>query len=210
MSNNKKIVNNFFIFFSVFVLIIIIGFLTMKKPEFEYKISAENTLDKVINDTDFIRPEKAMAIIQNKHPQYRFVDLRNPDMFEKGHLEGAINIPFKDLLNKNYKNILNQSEFINVLYCSNELRSKEAWLLLIQIGYKNNKVMLGGYDFVTDYILDGYETKMGSYPNDKPLYDYAKVVKETKKSPVESAPTTIAPKPIIVKERKQSKVAGGC
>jgi len=181
----------------------------MKKPEYKYELDLETSLQEVINDTTLLRPEKAISIINNKHSQYRFIDLRNPAEFTKGHLESAINIPFKDLLSQEYESILNQEEFVNVLYAETELEAKEAKLLLRQIGYINNIVMLGGYQFVTNFIMDGYKTKSGLYPDDKTAYDYAKIVKNTKG--YAKIDQEIKPKKVLVKTRKvETQVAGGC
>lgn len=181
----------------------------MKKPVYKYELTIENALLEIVNDSDLLRPEKAVSIINNMHPQFRFIDLRNPAEFNKGHLDGAINIPFKDLLADDYKEVLNQDEKINILYCNSEMESKEAVLLLKQIGYINNKVLLGGYQFITTYILDDYKTKAGIYPDDKAAYDYAKVASETKGfSNIEQKSV---PKKVVIKtQRVKSTVAGGC
>ena len=73
------------------------------------------------------------------------VDVRMPQEFETGHMEGAININFFD---PNFKNQLldldkNKKYYF---YCKNDSRSERAAEFLLQNDYPEAYVLKGGYD----------------------------------------------------------------
>ena len=62
------------------------------------------------------------------------VDVRSPQEYREGHLEGAILIPEYELISKHSKNFKSKDEAI-IVYCSNGLRSKKAQRKLEKLGY---------------------------------------------------------------------------
>lgn len=64
------------------------------------------------------------------------VDVRSPQEYREGHLEGAILIPEYELMGKHSKAFKAKDETI-ILYCSNGLRSKKAQRKLEKQGYTN-------------------------------------------------------------------------
>jgi rhodanese-related sulfurtransferase len=207
--NNKGKQNTSILIVLALFLIILTGLIFQSRHDSDYAISAEENLSEILYDSDLMRPENAIAIINSNHPQFRFIDLRTPEEYNSGHLESAINIPFKDLLSDEYIETLDQEKYVNVLYSSNELLAKEATMLLKQLGYLNNRALLGGYYFITTYILDGYETKYGRYPDDKAAYDFKKIAEETKS--FSDVSTELKPPKKTKKIKKvETEVAGGC
>ena len=64
------------------------------------------------------------------------VDVRSPQEYREGHLEGAILIPEYEIMSKHSKAFKAKDETI-ILYCSNGLRSKKAQRKLEKQGYTN-------------------------------------------------------------------------
>jgi len=81
------------------------------------------------------------------------IDVRTKKEWDSGHIEGATNIPLKDLLYKIDKFTKNYNEEI-LLYCKSGNRSGKAKKLLDEIGYTNTK-NLGGIENVSENY--GYE-----------------------------------------------------
>jgi hypothetical protein len=48
--------------------------------------------------------------------------------------------------------------------------------MLKQLNYKNIRVALGGYDFIDKYIMESYGIKTGVYDDEKPRYDFLRLV----------------------------------
>ena len=51
--------------------------------------------------------------------------------------------------------------------------------MLKQLNFKNIKVALGGFDFIHNYIVDSYGIKTGVYDDEKPRYDFIRLVAGT-------------------------------
>jgi rhodanese-related sulfurtransferase len=64
------------------------------------------------------------------------VDVRSPQEYREGHLDGAILIPEYEIVSK-HSNTFKSKEEIIILYCTNGLRSKKAQRKLEKLGYKN-------------------------------------------------------------------------
>lgn len=64
------------------------------------------------------------------------VDVRSPQEYREGHLEGAILIPEYEITSKHSKIFKSKDETI-ILYCSSGLRSKKAQRKLEKLGYTN-------------------------------------------------------------------------
>ena len=75
------------------------------------------------------------------------IDIRNAYYYNIGHIKGAINIPYYDLLT-NYKHYLNKYS-IYYLYCDTGEQSLEITKRLNSFGYSTISIS-GGYD---EYLI---------------------------------------------------------
>ena len=141
----------------------------------------------------------------------QFIDLRTPLEFDAGHLPGAINIPLKSLVNRDNCSVMLNADKVNVLYGTYGDQAIEAGLLLKQVGINNFKICPADYSFIKNDLLNNYSVYTGVYNNEKPRYDYAKVVAETAGAAV-GAGNTSAPAPAkpIIKRKKKEAGGGGC
>lgn len=93
-----------------------------------FKRKLERSLDKKdINRNELEKLLKDGAIL---------VDVRSPQEYKEGHLDGAISIPEYEIISKHSSSFSSKDENI-ILYCSNGLRSKKAQRKLEKIGYTN-------------------------------------------------------------------------
>jgi len=197
----------------VFVIIIILGVVFVNEPHKRYRISTEEMLTEVQSYEDIVGPEKVMDILYGDDSLYRFIDLRSSHEYIKGHLEHAINIPIHKIFDKEYAKILNQDKRINILYYSDHCGACGPWMILKQLGYKNNKILLGGYDYVNDFILKEYSPMTGNFKNENAKYDYAKIVSETAGAgsvATQSSSNKPASSTPIKKKKKKVEEEGGC
>ncbi|XP_078152216.1 protein HIGH ARSENIC CONTENT 1, mitochondrial-like [Carex rostrata] len=85
----------------------------------------------------------------------RYLDVRLPEVFEAGHVEGATNIPFYSSVTPEGK--VKNPQFVEqvtalvgkeeefIVACNTGVRSKLATIDLFNAGFKNVKNMSGGY-----------------------------------------------------------------
>lgn len=195
----------------IFAIIVILGALLVKEPHKKYKISTEEMLTEVQSYNDVVGPDVIMDILYGNNKQFRFIDLRSSHDFLKGHLDNAINIPIHRIFDDEYKAILNQDEYINILYYSDHCGACGPWMILKQLGYKNNKILLGGYDYVNDFILKEYSPMTGNFKNEKSKYDYAKIVSETAGAGSAATQSTAKKSNATpMKKKKKVEEEGGC
>lgn len=71
------------------------------------------------------------------------VDVRSPQEYREGHIDGAINLPEYNI-RRNVQNILKDKNELIVLYCSVGERSKMAQIKLQRLGYTNVYTVYGG------------------------------------------------------------------
>lgn len=148
-----------------------------KEPRKKYAISAEQALEAYINKEDILSAEKLANVLLCKHKgMYQMIDIRTPHEYVKSHVPGAINIPAKDILDLEYYPILNQDKHINVIYCRGGNQAINTYMILKQLGFKNIKVALGGYDYINEFLIEQYGIKTGDYYGEKPKYDFMRLV----------------------------------
>ena len=113
------------------------------------KISSYETSQKIFkrnrnsneNNIDY---ESAKTILKNDKNAI-LVDVRSPQEYKEGHLEGSINIALYDLEKESEKLIKNKQNTI-ILYCQSGNRSNKALEILKEQGYKSLYQIEGGLD----------------------------------------------------------------
>ena len=196
----------------IFASIILLGLIFMPKPVKHYQISEEEMLARIIKAQGIAGPEVIVDLIYNPDDKYRFIDLRSAPEYLNGHLPNAINIPINHIFDKEYEKIWKEEGKTNLLYYADHAGACGPWMILNQTGYKNIKIVLGGYHYVNDYIINSYGPMTGSHRDEKANYDFAKISSQTSGGGV-SVSAAEGDKPAgvpVVKKKKEGKSGGGC
>jgi rhodanese-related sulfurtransferase len=177
------------------VIIVFLAFLFRpKSPEYQTEI---NQAVKMMID-----PQNQVGLSDLAGKQ--LIDIRSSELFAQGHPENAINIPVRNLLDKEslelFDRLLKSSQ-VAILYGSDELQAVAPCLLLQQMGYTNLKTTKGGYVATNEFK----ETALST--SEVMLLDT-----ETMKAKQEiNAPSTEKKKPqVVVPVRKEASSGGGC
>ena len=93
------------------------------------------------NDIDY---ENAKIILKNDNTSV-LIDVRSPQEYKEGYLNGAINIPLYEL-EECCDCKLKDKEKITIVYCQSGIRSKKAVNILKKNGFKNLYHLKGGLD----------------------------------------------------------------
>ena len=202
-------------FVIAFILVIVIGLLTINRPDLKFKLTEDETLEQILLDEDVIFPEDLVGIIEMEEPGYLLLDIRNPYEYIKGHITGAENIPANSILDKeNLKMLDNQvKDSVNViLYGQTQLYANGPWLILKQMGYNNIKVLMGGYHYFTTGPLDFYDMpEVPAYLVEEPLFNYYEVMEEMGSTSIGEDNDAGQPQIVIPSRKKKgSVVEGGC
>ncbi len=200
----------------VFLFIIFIGFITMKKSEYVYKTNPGEMVETILSMKDEMTPEEAVELAKVNDPNFVFIDIRTRYDFIKGHVENALNIPLTQLITENTLNTFDKyakESVCMVLYGNNQTEANGPWMVLKQLGYSNVKVLLGGYDYYS--IKPGDTDKVPDVPEyyvEKPKYDFAKIASETASSVTTGDDNGTQPAlPVMpVRKKKKKAISGGC
>jgi len=209
---HKRISNKLPIIGISAVVIILIGLISMSSAKHRYKISSDEMLKEVLLKEYVIRPQKFMDIYYNNDTLYRFIDLRSSPDFLEGHIKGAIHIPLHEILADEYTEIFNQDEKINVLYYSDHCGACGPWMIIKQLGYKNIKVLIGGFNYVKPNIMDEYSPMTGNFSDEKAKYNYVKIINETSGAAdiKDDLKNDTPPDIKIIKKEETKEEEGGC
>ena len=190
----------------LFLLIILIGVVTFKKPKYVFEKDTATTLQKIIEEDHFLSLEDFNSIDPT---QYILLDVRSNFEYAKGHLKDAINISahqtFSDSSTKLLKSLKNRDKTI-IVYGENPDNADSAWMLLYQLGYENVKILSAE----TKYT-DG-KFKIKNYDLEKPSVNYAQVMQKAQSSSGnKNEIKKSTPKKVVPKLKKKKRVAeGGC
>ena len=206
---------SFVAFVVIFVLVIVIGLLTINKADLKYKLSIDETIEQLMANEDKIFPEDLVGIIEMNDPAYVLIDIRNPYEYIKGHIAGASNIPSNSLLDKENMKMLNQyaSDSLEViLYGQTQLEANGPWMILKQMGYDNINVLLGGYHYFTTGPLDFYDMpEVPAYLVEEPAFDFYGIMEAMGSIIDDDMDEADQPQAVVpVRKKKESVVEGGC
>ncbi|TDN96227.1 rhodanese-like domain-containing protein [Sunxiuqinia elliptica] len=179
-----------------------------------YKLTAEQLLNELKTDQQFVHPDQVADMLIQKDPSLQLIDVRSSAEFEKFSLPGAINVPLENLLSEDYEYYLNQDIKLNVFYSNGSTAANEAWMIARQLGYKNNYVLRGGLNFWVETIMNPQKPAETSPNEELARYDFRKAASSALGGGGAIAPVAEvdvpAAKPPIIKRKKKKSVQGGC
>lgn len=190
---------------SLFLVVIIFGLLTFSRPVHKYQISVQEML------VELNQHSNSVSLNDLSNSDFVLIDLRQTYDFQKGSIDGSINIPVSDILNKEFIAMFddwqNSSKTV-VLFAENEQATAAPWMLLKQLGYQNMKTLAGGYGFYRQNQQQN-SPEMQAYKAEQPALDFAEFIKNI--SGGESVtPKTEPTKILPVQRKKRSATEGGC
>lgn len=189
---------------TLFILAVLIGLLTYKRPKNVYAHNTKDTLEKITNENYY------STLDELKNPDYVLIDIRNQYEFEKGHLENAINIYAPEILNEINSKVfdeLKKDKKTAILYGNNPQEVNAPFLILYQLGYDNIKLLAVENSYMQNKLI----TKNSDI--EKSEGDIAAFISESAKKAniVETVKVVKTPKKVITVQKKKKAVAeGGC
>ena len=190
---------------TLFILAVIIGLLTYKRPKNVYAINTKDTLEKITSTSYFTTLEEL------KNPEYVLIDIRNQYEFEKGHLENAINIYAAEILSEDNIKVfeeLKESNKTAILYGNNPQEVNAPFLILYQLGFDNIKLLAIENSYLQNKLISKNTVV------EKSTADITAFINESvkKANTVETVKTVAAPpkKVITVEKKKKAAAEGGC
>jgi len=193
----------------VFILILVIGLLTIKRPYLEYSRDLLSSARDAQNPSMTVYPNDVAALL-GQGSKVLLVDVRSEYDFARGHLDNALQIPKIDLLTKKnvemFRDAVKEHRTI-VLYGKDQLDVTAPAMLLRDLGIGDVKVIAGGYEAARK-ALSGEQADPEEYNAEKAAYNYSEMAKAPPADA--SAPTNLAPEIVMPVKKAKGKAEGGC
>ena len=168
--NTNNNLNNISILAFVFVAIVVIVNLFTTN---NYGRSNREVVELLSGNEDALSYHQLRNIVHGNGTGYYLVDLRDEVTFQEGHLPGAINIPFDQLLENQGLRTLGRSSGTPVLYADAESRAQTARLLLLAKGVGEDIRVLGGnYETALKYVVEEFKPSFAGYKDEKARFDF--------------------------------------
>lgn len=196
------------------VLLILSGFgltLLPEKPD-KTQIPAKDFLVKIYDQARYLSTHDVAKRLIDRDPSVFLIDVRTPDEFEEYSIPGAFNIPLENILNKEWKDYLNQEGMDVILYSNGDIYADQAWALIAQQGVKNLYVMKGGLNQWFATIIKPVappETAPSEAFDQYAFERAASIYFGGSSAGVESA-APAEKKEVVVHKKKKKAAEGGC
>ncbi len=198
---NQTLNDSTLLFFSIIMLAVVFALFTSGK----YGASNRQVVDK-LQDNVFISYESLYTwhSSDSKERDQLVVDLRPPEEYREGHLAGAVNIPFADLLDRSHRRTLKTNSPV-WLYAGHEHVSVAALTLLLGQGFENVQVIPGNFQAIKQHVVESFDPSRAFYRDDKARWDHQRfmplgITKEPDRKP----------SPAIPAPPEETPVPGGC
>jgi len=148
-------------YYFISALVIMLGFLLLFLPfrKNVNQLSPENLLLSITNNDRFYTTDEVAKLIVLGDPSIQLIDVRTPEEFAKYSLQGAINIPLANILDRDdagdleWEGYFNQDVKTNILYSNGSVYANQSWMLLKRLNFPNNYVMKGGLNKWVETIM---------------------------------------------------------
>jgi rhodanese-related sulfurtransferase len=143
--------------------------------------------------------------LMNHAFEINLIDVRPKEAFEKGHLPLALNIPLKDIFNREWENVFKQHHKRNVFYADDVNLAKKACLSTKFIGTSENYVLAETMAEFSAQILNAEPPGLGASKKDLEAFAFRtnarKAIEELDRS------LSRLSRPV---QKKAVKAKGGC
>ena len=196
------------------VLVIIIGLVTLRRPDIKYSLTPAESLSLLNEPGLVVTPDQAASILKDSAGKTIFIDVRNSIAFERGHVKNAVNIPVRELFSKSSKTTLRDIEKAGqtaVLYGETQQQANGPWLMLRQTGFKNVLLFTGNFAQL-DITNSDSMTRLLPQLSETPLIDTAalKAISAPAIGGKETSQTINAEKKKVTPVKKTGSSGGGC
>jgi rhodanese-related sulfurtransferase len=142
-----------------------------------YKVSVKDQAQILASSqSSFSLLDLAMAI-KDYDPNILFIDLRPEVDYANGHLPNAINVPLPKLFDVVYSEYIDgREDIVKVIYANGEVDASRALSLLAMRGFKNFKVLSGGYAIASDFIISEPTPSYFHYSEEQKKLNYNRLM----------------------------------
>lgn len=202
MSTNNQLNSISLLAFSFVAIIVVVNLLTTNNYG-----KANNQVVKAIagKDNNFSYHD-LKAIANGNQSVFQLVDLRSEAEFAEGHLPGAINVPFDQIIDRSSLRKIRKTGKTPVLYAERESLAHTARMLLLSKGFDGELQIMGGtYQTAVEFAIENFSPAMANYKEEKARFDFVRFMRAGSEPDARQRPASIIPARVEV-----TSAAGGC
>ncbi len=160
----------------IIIGLILLGAIIRSLISADYAVTVDETIqfDAKKSPMNYLAFHRKLG--NNDIDKYQLIDIRKNTIFQKGHVPGAINIPYARLLKKEGLSQINKKKPI-LIYCSEEPKAATAALMLYQYGFKKVNYLPGGFHTIKQFVLEEFDPAHGFYSVEKQQYNYQNYIR---------------------------------
>jgi rhodanese-related sulfurtransferase len=197
----------------IFVIIIIVGLLTLTSPRLKYKLSPNEAIGIVMVANQGVDASKIDNMLISSNNPTILIDIRNNYDYARSHIASATNISAVELLSKDnikWLNELKDRKTTVVIYGDTPLQANGPWMVFQQLGFDNITFLKGGYNYYIEFKNAKKNTvTIPVFEAGKANYNYAEVAKPRSLGADDN--NKPAKKHTVVRRKKKgAATAGGC
>ncbi len=194
------------------VLLISLGVITAFVPLKQNKVNLlkpSELLKKSMDEQFNLTVDEVARYMIRGNVDFMIIDLRTPEEYKAFNIPGSINIPYKDLLHKDYGGYLDQDELKNIFYSNGDIVASQAWTLCAGMGYKNNYVMQGGMNEWYKTVMESKFSGERITPRENALFEVRYKARKLF-TEINSIPDSLKMMFVEAKRKKEKQLDGGC
>jgi len=169
-------------YYFISALVILLGILLLFLPfrKNENQLSPESLLLSITSNDRFYTTDEVAKLIILGDPSIQLIDVRTPEEFAKYSLQGAINIPLANILDRDeegyleWEGYLNQDVKTNIFYSNGSVYANQSWMLVKRLNFSNNYVMKGGLNKWVETIMRPKRPLSSAEDNEWIRYEFRK------------------------------------
>ncbi len=191
------------------VLAFVVLFLPVEKANRFDEVDEATLIQHLSDKKNVVTSDELAYFMKHKYQKYRIVDVRTEAEFTDFSLPTSVNVPVSQVLNRQWKELLDSPLEKVVLVSTGGVEAAKAQLLCARAGYRNVYVLEGG---LNQFVQDIFHTKI---PNSLPWKEreadqirFRTEMARYFKNEKSEQPTR--PAPVETKKVKTGASAGGC
>jgi len=197
----------------IFVVVIVVGLLTLTNPRLKYKISPSEAINLLSVTNQGVDASQIDNMLSASNNPTILIDIRNNYDYARSHIASANNISAVELLSKDnikWLKELKDNKTTVVIYGDSPLQANGPWMVFQQLGFDNVTFLRGGYDYYLEYkIAEKNNVTIPAFEAGKAKYNYAEVAKPSSFG-VDNDNKPAKKHTIVRRKKKVAATAGGC
>lgn len=194
------------------VNLLIFALILVLLPKNEVKSGQLSPIKQLTSSIEYqhtVSVDKAARFLNNQDTTIQFIDIRTKDEYLTSSIPGAINIPYTELLMKEWQGYLKQKTKTTIIYGNGDTQSSLAQALLLSNGYANIGIIEGGLNKWYSVIMNSDFKGERLSARENALYENRQKAK-TLYIEINSLPDSLKNTFLEAKILEEKQLDGGC